>query len=125
MRGGSCRSEQWQQRFERDDLDVHGRAEVLDAELEVGVLDGHASRADEMRADDLVAQLASAAERLAVPLDCAGRGQGCSKSLEREVQRGSAHLRAEPLPLELASQPRSRVDGPPLRESFSADPPAT
>src|SRR4051812_5002090 len=106
MRVGSCCSEQWQQRFERDELDVDGRAEVLAAELEVGVLDGHASRADEMRTHDLVTQLARDAERLAVSLDCAGRGQGCSKSVKREVQRGSAHLGAEPLPLELASQPR-------------------
>src|SRR6476469_6748003 len=36
--------------------DRHGRAELLAAELDVGVLDRHAARADDVRPDDPVAE---------------------------------------------------------------------
>src|SRR3954451_7370576 len=57
------RSEQRQELVEAADLHGNRRPEPFAPELQVGMLDRHSARADLMRADDLVAELARDAER--------------------------------------------------------------
>src|SRR5690242_9557282 len=63
---GRANLREWANAVHRD---LHRRPETLAAQLDVRVVEGLAARADDVRPDDLVPELARDAERLRVALD--------------------------------------------------------
>src|SRR3954471_23455497 len=76
-------------------LDRHVGAESVAAEEQIGVLERLATRGDDVRADDLVAELARDALRLRILCDVAGDRLARAQVVEGEVEDGGSHLRAE------------------------------
>ena len=105
------------------DLDGEGRTRPLLAlEPEQQVRLRRSVRADELAADDRVAELLRDPSRCRVRLEGRG-GDGSRAELpEGELDHGGPHLGSHPLALEAVAEPGSGPDRAPLAESLGSDP---